>query len=551
MSLTNPVHKETELAGRAGAVSPHPSPLTAGSVLQSRYRIIKQLGKGGMGAVYEAVDERLDATVALKETFSIDDRLRRQFEQEARLFAQLSHPALPRVSDYFTEGERAFLVMQFISGVDLAEIIAKQPGPFPRNQVVAWADQLLDALIFLHTRERQIIHRDIKPHNLKLTPTGTIALLDFGLAKAQSADRSARDNSICGYTRRYAPLEQIQDQGTTPQSDIYALGATLYHLLTGIKPADAVVREAALVDSMPDPLRPANEVHPAVGKEVSDILARAMAQNPADRYASASDFREALARLGRSRERVAEHANHTSSTQSPKAVANDRTFSKSERMHAADPFDGYSILKPEEPGWFMPRSGNRPNLMVAGIIVLLTGLICTFYGYRRWSQSWPATQVRTNNSQPAPAAAGSQNRPRLSTTNDVGATSAPVGDLGSESAAAARNDADAKIAGKARPAFRIDGGNSNVPTVRPALREQSSTIVPSVNVPNTRLPRADLRENDPALSFPRLPAYSQPEIVTERQVLRTPDGTQVVKFSDGTTRVFRPGEKIVSGNVPQ
>src|SRR5204862_8366201 len=118
-----------------------------------------------------------------------------------------------------------------------------------------------------------------------------------------------------------------------------------------------------------------------------------------------------------------------------------------------------------------------------------------------------------------------------------------------ESAAAARNDAHAKIAGKARPA--AESGNSNAQIVMPALREQPSTIVPSVNVPNTRLPRADLRENDPALSFPRLPAYSQPEIVTERQVLRTPDGTQVVKFSDGTTRVFRPGEKIVSGNVPQ
>src|SRR5205823_9793680 len=179
-------------------------------------------------------------------------------------------------------------------------------------------------------------------------------------------------------------------------------------------------------------------------------------------------------------------ANHTSSTQSPKPVANDRTFSKSERVHAADPFDGYSILKPEEPGWFMPRSGNRPNLMVAGIIVLLTGLICTFYGYRRCSQSWPATQVRTNNSQAAPAAAGSQNRPRLTTTNDVGATSAPVGDSGSEGGGAARHDAHAKIAGKARPA--AESGNSNAQIVMPALREQPSTIVPSVNVPNTRLP---------------------------------------------------------------
>ena len=119
-----------------------------------------------MGAVYEAVDQRLEATVALKETLSTDDRLRRQFEQEARLLAQLHHPCLPRVSDYFSESGRAFLVMQFISGPDLAQILAQQPAAFPRNEVIAWADQLLDALIYLHERDRQIIHRDIKPHNL-------------------------------------------------------------------------------------------------------------------------------------------------------------------------------------------------------------------------------------------------------------------------------------------------------------------------------------------------------------------------------------------------
>src|SRR6202795_626549 len=115
--------------------------LAPDTILQSRYRIVRKLGSGGMGAVYEAVDERLDTTVALKEAFSIDNRLRRQFEQEARLLARLHHPALPRVSDYFTEGDRAFLVMQFIAGADLAEITAHQPGPFPRSQVIAWADQ--------------------------------------------------------------------------------------------------------------------------------------------------------------------------------------------------------------------------------------------------------------------------------------------------------------------------------------------------------------------------------------------------------------------------
>ena len=211
-------------------------PLTPNSIVQGRYRIVRQLGRGGMGAVYEAEDQRLGITVALKETLSSEESMRRQFEREARLLARMQHPALPRVSDHFVEGTRAFLVMQFIGGVDLAKIMSQQPGPFPRDQVVAWAEQLLDALIYLHAREQQVIHRDIKPHNLKLNANGQIALLDFGLAKTQPSDPSVTaSHAFFGYTRHYAPLEQIQDQRTDPRSDIYGLGATLYHLSTGIK----------------------------------------------------------------------------------------------------------------------------------------------------------------------------------------------------------------------------------------------------------------------------------------------------------------------------
>ena len=274
--------------------------LAPDNILQSRYRIVGLLGKGGMGAVYEAIDLRLGHTVALKQTLTSDEELWKQFEREARLMARLNHPVLPRVSDYFTEGHRAFLVMQFVEGTNLAEIIAQQPGPFPRQAVVAWADQLLDALIYLHSRERQIIHRDIKPHNLKVTPSGQISLLDFGLAKTQvDAAGEVSCTSVFGYTPRYAPIEQIQDMGTGPQSDIYALGATLYHLLTGIKPTDALTRAAALVSSRPSPLKPANEVNHAISPELAEVITRAMAQNPNERYASAVEFREALRCVGR------------------------------------------------------------------------------------------------------------------------------------------------------------------------------------------------------------------------------------------------------------
>jgi serine/threonine protein kinase len=274
-------------------------PLTPDSIVQDRYRIVRQLGRGGMGAVYEAEDQRLGITVALKETLSAEESMRRQFEREARLLAHMQHPALPRVSDHFVDGRRAFLVMQFIGGIDLAKIIAQQPGPFPLAQVIAWADQLLDALIYLHANEPQVIHRDIKPHNLKLMANGQIALLDFGLAKATPSDPSlTASKAFFGYTRHYAPLEQIQDQLTDPRSDIYALGATLYHLSTGIKPPDAMVRAASVVDGGTDPLQ-ADTIRKTVGPEFAAILIRALAQKPEGRFANAAEFRAALQSLRR------------------------------------------------------------------------------------------------------------------------------------------------------------------------------------------------------------------------------------------------------------
>src|SRR6266498_2192841 len=226
------------------------------TVLQNRYRIIRLLGQGGMGAVYEAMDQRLDTTVALKETLFADERLRKQFEREARLLARMHHPALPRVSDHFAEGDGQFLVMQFIPGDDLSQMMARKQGPFPPDQVLTWGDQLLDALDYLHTQDPQIIHRDIKPQNLKLTGRGQIIFLDFGLAKGRAGGLSlvTTSASIFGYTPNYAPLEQIQGLGTDARSDIYALSATLYHLMTSVKPPDALTRAAALVNGQPDPL---------------------------------------------------------------------------------------------------------------------------------------------------------------------------------------------------------------------------------------------------------------------------------------------------------
>jgi serine/threonine protein kinase len=266
------------------------------TVLQSRYRIVRLLGQGGMGAVYEAIDERLETTVALKESLFSDERLRKQFEREAKLLAGMHHPALPRVSDHFAEGDGVFLVMQFIPGDDLAQMMGRKQGPFPPDQVITWGDQLLDALDYLHTQDPQIIHRDIKPQNLKLTGRGQIILLDFGLAKGQAGGVSVvtTSASIYGYTPNYAPLEQIQGLGTDARSDIYALSATLYHLMTAVKPPDALTRAAALVNAQPDPMVAANLISSNIGPEVASVLARGMSQSRDQRYPTAAGMRAAL-----------------------------------------------------------------------------------------------------------------------------------------------------------------------------------------------------------------------------------------------------------------
>lgn len=249
-----------------------------------------------MGAVYEAVDQRLSRTVALKETLVETDDLRRAFEREAQLLANLRHPVLPKVIDHFREGEGLFLVMEFIQGADLGALLEQRGGPFPPADVLRWADQLLDALEYLHAHQPPILHRDIKPANLKLTAQGQIILLDFGLAKGAAGQMSTltASRSILGYTPNYAPLEQIQGAGTDPRSDLYSLAAMLYHLSTGVKPPDALTRADSVVNGYPDPLRPAQEVNRQVPPLFSDALMTAMALNRNQRPQTAFEMRQGL-----------------------------------------------------------------------------------------------------------------------------------------------------------------------------------------------------------------------------------------------------------------
>ena len=230
-------------------------PLQIGEVLRDRYKITAYIGQGGMGSIYQADDLRLEGRLcAIKEvendsslTPDTQQQARDQFYREASILARLDHPNLPKVSDFFAIDEHDYLVMDFVPGRDLRDVMneAKQNGRFlEENEVLGWADQLANALEYLHQQDSSIVHRDIKPSNLKITPSGLIKLVDFGLVKLLVPDERTVTVIQGLGTAYYTPLEQYGgDSGHTDgRTDIYAFGATLYHLLTNEPPAEAKQR---------------------------------------------------------------------------------------------------------------------------------------------------------------------------------------------------------------------------------------------------------------------------------------------------------------------
>lgn len=292
--------------------------LVPNSILGNRYLIVKLLAEGGMGTVYEAKDNRLGGTVALKKTLFTEDHLQKQFEREARLLANLRHMGLPKVIDQFTDENGQFLVMEFIAGQDLKSLLEERKQPFPYEEVLLWGDQLLDILQYLHSRQPPIFHRDIKPQNLKLNDEGIVILLDFGLAKGTVPDMThlGPSNTLLGCTLEYAPLEQlvrinhfmplvtssldavqieqIIGESTDGRADLYSLAVTMYHLITGNISTNAMERFLVTGRGQPDPLPLANKVLPDVPPSVATFLMQAMAIRREKRFSSAIAMRRAL-----------------------------------------------------------------------------------------------------------------------------------------------------------------------------------------------------------------------------------------------------------------
>lgn len=279
------------------------SVLPPGTVLRERYEILELIGQGGMGAVYRASDLRLTGRLcAVKEILpglvAYQEDLasyQAQFYQEASTLAQLDHPNLPKVSDYFSQENREYLLMDYVPGKDLKELMddARSQDEFlPEEEVMEWARQLCDALAYLHTRTPVILHRDIKPSNIKLTPSGHIKLVDFGLVKVVEPDENRTVTVVQGRgTVQYTPLEQYGGDGghTDVRTDVYALGATLYHLLTLRAPIDA--RQRFL---HPGSLALPRTINPAISATTERAIMAAMAMHPDDRPASVEDFTDLL-----------------------------------------------------------------------------------------------------------------------------------------------------------------------------------------------------------------------------------------------------------------
>jgi len=453
-----------------------------------------------MGCVYESIDERLNSLVAIKEALIEDDEARRAFEREANLLANLRHSSLPKVIDHFIEDNRQFLVMEFIQGTDLAKLLALRGRAFPVEEVLRWADITLGVLDYLHRRNPPILHRDIKPANLKLDEDGALFLLDFGLAKGAAGQMPTfvTSRSVRGYTPVYAPIEQIFGKGTDQRSDLYAVGATLYHLITNMVPVDAPTRYIAIEDDQPDPLRPADEVNPKVPHSVAVVLSQAMAINRKHRPSSAAEMRLALHEAGLVLS-VAQKAESKSPDTAP-VKESQTAASESERSDPPAALSAIETTDPNAPSTSQMEKAStdaidtqekideettdasanvwkrrRVGIAIAGLFVVLAAVV---YGIMNKSRS-PSQSTRQTppvtapSTQPSPGLSTQPEEPAVGSSESVDSNS--PGDISNNSNTIVENDNQANIStNKAR---RVAARPTKTPSKTGKMFERAKKII--------------------------------------------------------------------------
>ncbi len=262
--------------------------LSTGTIIHQRYRVVNLLGQGGFGAVYRAWDLNLSRPCALKENLETSPEAQKQFTREAVILANLIHPNLSRVTDYFSiPGQGQYLVMDYVEGEDLQQILDKQ-GPQPEAKVIQWISQICDALAYLHQQTPPVIHRDVKPANIKIDKEGKAVLVDFGVAKIWDPNQRTTQGARA-ITPGFSPFEQYGQAPTDARSDIYALGATAYCLITGQPPVEAITRMAGTL------LEPVSTLRPDINPGLAQAVTQALSIMPEARFSSANAFKNALA----------------------------------------------------------------------------------------------------------------------------------------------------------------------------------------------------------------------------------------------------------------
>jgi formylglycine-generating enzyme required for sulfatase activity len=278
--------------------------LTSGQLLNNRYNIKSALGKGGFGAVYRAWDTNLERECAIKENLDPSVEAERQFKREAKILVELVHPNLPRVFDTFIiSGQGQYLVMDYIDGEDLGQMLKSTRGPLPVSQVLPWIIQVGEALSYLHSLQPPVIHRDVKPANIRINAVkgvqvesggsahlGKAVLVDFGIAKVFDPQLKTTVGARA-ITPGYSPPEQYGTGITDPRTDVYALGATLYHLITGQIPTESVQRTLGAA------VKPPRQLNPDVDEQLESVILKAIDLIPGRRFADASEFIEAMSEI--------------------------------------------------------------------------------------------------------------------------------------------------------------------------------------------------------------------------------------------------------------
>lgn len=393
-----------------GPETPQPGfiPLVDGSVVRE-YQIVKKLGEGGMGSVFLAEHTQTGQQVAMKVVAAelmLDQNVKRRFLEEARVMAALNHPNIVPLLTFFEEGGRLFLIMKFISGLSVEDLLAR--GPLPLDQVLSISRDVLAALDFAHSRPQPVIHRDIKPANILLDEDGRAMVTDFGIAKALGREKMTRTAGVVG-TYEYMSPEQVKGNDVGPVSDQYSYGISLYRMLTGIVPFPQ--RSDTGIDCMnghlQGPVPPLLEFREGLPVGLDGVLQRALAKSPSERFSSGAELVQALEDIvGTSEVRLPPSSPSHQPSATPRPVTPDMSRQK---IHVQD-----SMVSSGRPPWFW-------GALVAGAIALGVVALLLLPGQESEKKEVLAEQAASDQDQ-----AGTEPKKPMPTTKQVSPASPPA-----------------------------------------------------------------------------------------------------------------------------